>query len=120
MQSERDFYLAIRELLERHQRSRRTLRDYLCALWGLAKDHRSRQSLSVAEFSGMLSGAFTASVPPVQEFLCGYDNKRPSSGFPRWQATIIRQIADLREMAEAGVFQNESRHFGIESPRGYR
>ncbi|MBO0797503.1 MAG: hypothetical protein J2P31_01655 [Blastocatellia bacterium] len=41
-------------------------------------------------------------------------------GYPGWEATIVRQIVDLREMDEAGMLKNKYKYFGVDSPRGER
>ena len=43
-----------------------------------------------------------------------------SSDFGRWQATLIRQIVDLREMEENGTLADRDRYFGVNSPRQSR
>jgi hypothetical protein len=43
-----------------------------------------------------------------------------SSGFDSWESFALRQIVDLREMAEQGMLKDEQRYFGIDSPRGQR
>ena len=37
-----------------------------------------------------------------------------------FEATILKQVADLREMDEAGLLSSELRYFGMDSPRGNR
>jgi hypothetical protein len=41
-------------------------------------------------------------------------------GFDRWESFLLRQMVDLREMAEQGMLADEHRYFGIDSPRGQR
>src|SRR5262249_46794018 len=41
-------------------------------------------------------------------------------GFVGWEARLIRQVVDLREMAEGGMLDNELCYFGINAPRGPR
>ena len=121
----RDLYLAVGELGQKHASSSRTLEQYLLALLGLARHHHRQSAppaLSLADFSRMLSDAFTAD--PVtfeaawREQYNALDRSRP--GFAGWEAKIIRQIVDLREMDEAGTLRDEQRFFGINAPRGAR
>jgi hypothetical protein len=43
-----------------------------------------------------------------------------AAGFDRWEAFVLRQIVDLREMAEQGMLQDEMRYLGTDSPRGQK
>jgi hypothetical protein len=97
------------------------------------------------EFFGLLSAAFTLPAPPFDEaWRSRYsdDGTHPlaaclaakmgirqpsreaenagSSSFHHWESFVLRQIVDLREMAEQGMLANDERYFGINSPRGQR
>jgi hypothetical protein len=65
IQTNRDLYLAITELIGQQQTSARSLEEYLRALREAARKYRERPSLAIDEFYGLLSGAFTLPVPPL-------------------------------------------------------
>jgi hypothetical protein len=119
----RDLYQAIGELGADHRSSDRTLEQYLSALLGLVQPYANRETLSMTEFYNLLSDAFTAASLPFQPSWQNNQNaphNPPAYDFAHWQATVIRQIVDLHEMAAAGTLENEYRYFGIDSPRGSR
>jgi hypothetical protein len=116
----RELYLAIGVLGERYKSSDRSLEHYLLALYGLARPFETQQAIPLFDFHRVLSAAFT--VDPVAfdaSWREAYDTFNPDCpGFDGWRALIIRQIVDLREMAETEVLTNEYRYFGISAPRG--
>lgn len=121
----RDLYLAIGELSQSHASSDRSLEQYLLALLELARQYHRQgapSTLSLSEFSRLLSDAFTtdpaAFDPSWREQYSALDRTLP--GFAGWEAKIIRQIVDLREMEEAGTLRDEQRYFGVNAPRGAR
>ncbi len=121
MQTNRDFYLNIAELISEQGSSALTLEEYLRALWELGREYQEQPVLSVEAFFEMLSKAFTVDVPPFDEswrkrYASAPDNS--VSGFEGWQATILNQIVDLREMDEQDVLKNKLRYFGVSSPQG--
>lgn len=118
----RDLYLAISGLIERHRSTPRALEAYLTALWSLGRESRSETTLSVGSFFEMLSSAFDVPTPAFDEsWRSRYapDND-DLSGFDGWEDAILRQIVDLREMDEVGTLANDMRYFGVDSPRGRR
>ncbi|MDQ2687518.1 MAG: hypothetical protein M3Y28_06580 [Armatimonadota bacterium] len=118
----RDLYLSIGELVKRYAASTRTLEQYLLALLGLTRHSHRQSALPLSDFSQLLTDAFTAE--PIafdsawQEQYDTLYQTRP--GFAGWEAEIIRQIVDSREMDEAGTLKDEQRYFGINAPRGAR
>jgi hypothetical protein len=122
IRTNRDLYTAVAELCASQRDSPRDLEEYLRALWALGSALRERPALSLVEFFGFLRAAFTATVPPFDKrwpYL--YGNASDSlSGFAAWEAFILRQVVDLREMAESGTLAEELRYFGVNSPRGQR
>jgi hypothetical protein len=118
----RDLYRAIGELGERYASSGRTLEHYLLALLGLARQHNRQDALSLSEFYQVVSEAFSADpIPFASAWRDTYGALNPNqSGFVGWEATVIRQIVDLREMDEAGTLAYEYRYFGVDAPRGSR
>lgn len=144
IQTNRDLYFAIAELIARRRAAARDLEEYLRALWAGAGRFRGQAVLTVDEFFGLLSSGFTLSAPPFDEAwrsrfpaagnslaacvaaklgLRPQDNaanRADVSGFDGWEALVLRQIVDLREMAELGILKDEMRYFGIDAPRGSR
>jgi hypothetical protein len=145
IKSNRDLYLAITELVASKRSVPRDLEHYLRALWGSVRQFRARPTLSANEFFGSLSDAFTLVAPPFDETWRAMnldDGDNPlvaclaakmggdqqayraddffGNGFEAWELFALRQIVDLREMAEKGMLANEFRYYGIDSPRGQR
>lgn len=117
----RDLYRGIQTLKERHGASTRSLEAFLLALWSRVRVLRDRPSLSVAELLALLDGAWTEPVPSFDDAwraLPGEMEER--GGFAGWEDVILRQIRDLREMAETGAWENEYRYFGMDAPSGAR
>jgi hypothetical protein len=123
IRTNRDLYLAVADLAKRDDSSRRSLEEYLRAIWGLASIHRAGATLLANEFFTILSEAFTADVPP---FFADWANRYQDdveehrNGYEGWENRILRQIVDLHEMNESGQLADPQRYFGINSPRGQR
>lgn len=120
IQTNRDLYRAVAALIQERRESERLLEEYLRALFQAAQPFAQRESLSLQEFFGLLAVSFTA---PAAAFDEGWrarfeEDLARRSGFAGWQARLIRQVVDLREMDERGTLRNEMRYFGIDSPRG--
>lgn len=120
----------------------RDLEEYLRALWAETSRFRERSELTVDEFYQLLASAFTAPAPPFNDaWRAGYPKpKKPTSvacldakmgmsvkqedeevySYENWEAFVLRQIVDLREMAEKGMLVNDSIYGGIDAPRGHR
>lgn len=122
IKTNRDLYLVIAQLIEREKKTARTLEEYLRALLELADPYRAEAALPVAQFFTLLDEAFTAEVAVFNpEWRSLYpDTYDEDEGFEAWQATLIRQVVDLREMAEQGMLEDPYRYLGINSPRGRR
>jgi hypothetical protein len=122
LRTNRDLYLSIEKLAEEYKSCDRSLDEYLRALLEEANRFAACESLSLNDFYELLRAAFTA--PPHQfeeDWRERYDRSGSrSSDFGRWQATLIRQIVDLREMEENGTLSDEDRYFGVDSPRQSR
>lgn len=118
----RELYQFIGELVQRDASSTRTLEQYLLALLGLTRHSQDQSALAPSDFSRLLADAFTAAPLAFdsawREQYESLDRTWP--GFAGWEAKIIRQIVDLREMDEAGTLQDEQRYFGVNAPRGAR
>lgn len=116
----RDLYLAGLAFEERAEGVDRTLEDYLLALWGLARPLRKQPSIPVDTFLRLLDEALTAPVPPFRDTWRDLPdevglNEPPGPG--KWEATIIRQIRDMREMDEAGMRPGPGMYL-LSAPRG--
>jgi hypothetical protein len=118
----RDLYLAIAVLIKEQKTTLRSLEEYLCSLWSLASELQNSSSLSPTEFYELLSNAFSAPALSFQDSwrqLYTEDNDA-LRGYFGWQATIRRQIVDLRELDEKRRLEDKYKYFGIDSPRGHR
>lgn len=123
IRSNRDLYLAIAELVETHKTSTRSLEEYLRALLSLALKWCGQVAIPLSIFGEMLAEAFTSRAAHFDESWrasYGIRDDEDASAFEHWQSTILRQIVDLREMQEIGVFHDEQRYLGTDSPRGAR
>lgn len=122
IQTNRDFYVAIADLIRRHQPDARPLEEYLRALREIARGHRERSFLSADAFFALLAEAFTHPAPPFDEaWRSRYEeDDADADGFEGWEARLLRQVVDLREMGEQGMLDDEQRYFGIDAPRGQR
>jgi hypothetical protein len=118
----RDLYLAVAGLIAERREDRRPLEDYLRAVWSVARGRQSQPAFTAGEFFRILADGFTADPPPFEEaWRTRYeDDHRELPGFAGWEARILRQVVDLREMAESGQLADKLRYFGIDSPRGSR
>jgi hypothetical protein len=117
----RDLYRGIQALKERHGASTRSLEAFLLALWDLARTLRDRPSLSVDDLLALLEGAWTEPAPPFDHaWRALASDVEERGGFTGWEAVILRQIRDLREMAETSALKNEHRYFGMDAPSGAR
>lgn len=102
----RDLYRWALGFEERADAIDRTLESYLLALWSLARPLRKQPSIPVDTFLRLLEEALTAPAPPFRDSWRDLpdevgQNEQPGSG--KWEATMIRQIRDMREMDEAGI-----------------
>ena len=127
IRTNRDLYLALADLVAKTDASDRSLEEYLRALWGLARAYRDRPALTGDELLGLLARAFTGSAPPFDEgWRATYERDFPAAfrdflgAFGAWEARVLRQIVDLREMDERGQLKDDQCYFGIDSPRGSR
>jgi hypothetical protein len=114
-----DLYRAVVGLGRSEPARHRALEEYLRALWSLGYDHCDDQSLTVSGFVELLATALTAPVPPfdpawAREDLTLVEGTDP---FTDWARTLRTQICDLRELTEAGLYENASRYLGVDAPR---
>jgi len=107
-------------LAERARSSSRTLEEYLRAVLVLASRYKNLPYLGMLEFLDTLSEALSIDSLPFDPLWADKYNLKVESAnnFAVWEATVQRQVVDLREMADAGAFANELRYFGVVSPRG--
>lgn len=126
IRTNRDLYLALADLSAKTDAGDRGLEEYLRALWGLARAYRDRTALSGDELLGLLARALTEPAPPFDEgWRAAYERDfapafAPLPPLAAWEARVLRQVVDLREMDEQGSLRNELRYLGIDSPRGAR
>lgn len=121
LETNRDLYRAVSELIQAQGKNGATLERYLSALLDLARPCRSQESLTLSDFYQLLAHAFAAE---PAAFDVAWQNRNgsaePSAPYDVWETTLIRQIVDLREMDAAGTLKNDQRYYGINAPRGSR
>jgi hypothetical protein len=120
IKTNRDLYLAVTDLTGAQKSCPRSLEEYLRALWALGRSRREQTSLSGDDLLEMLSSAFNSSAPAFEEdWRARYNlDDEDLPGYEGWEARLLRQIVDLREMAEQGQLADEYRYLGISAPRG--
>lgn len=120
IETNQDLYQAVVELGGNAAFSSRPLEDYLMSLWLLGRERNAVDSFSAAEFFDLLSQAGTSKVPPFEEdWRARYPREsQEDRGFTGWEARILCQIVDLRELQESGILYDKHRYFGVRSPRG--
>ncbi len=118
--SNRDLYCAIRELGESRRTSSRSLEVYLLAVFRLAEQYRDRNAISLSEFFHILALAFDSTPAAFNDSWRDIYNELDieANGYEGWNAEIIQQLVDLREMDEDGSLANEEKYFGITSSGG--
>lgn len=112
----RDLYRFIGELTKQQATNPLSLEAYLTNLRHLARPHRQRPTLSVAELAELLRQAFAPSASEVPEAHAPHTDAVP--GYLDWDRRLEAQLGDLRAMREAGTFQDELRYFGVSAPGG--
>ncbi|MGD9125980.1 MAG: hypothetical protein PVH19_01270 [Planctomycetia bacterium] len=112
-------YLAIGELVKKYESCDRTLEEYLRAVLTESEPYKECDTISLNQFYEMLAFAFTSEPASFDDkWRHDYDELQDDmEGYEGWYAVIVQQIVDLREMKEAGAWENELRYFGISSPR---
>jgi hypothetical protein len=97
-----------------------SLEAYLGSLWSLVSKECDVE-LTAEKFVEWVTKAFVTAPPPFQsEWSNGKSYLPEAAGFEAWENRILYQVADLHKMAEAGMLDDESRYFGINSPSGSR
>jgi hypothetical protein len=114
-----DLYRAVVSLGRSEPARRRSLEEYLRALWSAGYDHCDDEKLSVEQFVDLLGAALEGPVPPfdrvwTREDLTIVDG---ADAFTVWARTLRTQICDLRELTAAGLYENPSRYLGVDAPR---
>ena len=122
LRTNRDLYQFIAGLRARSACRTRSLEDYLKALWQLGAAQEAHKTLPLPAFAALLEAALEAPPPPFDPAWARNHGSadRKAGGHARWQRTILDQIVDLHEMAEAGTLADDQRYFGVDAPRGAR
>ncbi len=118
-----DLYRYVTELCDEAQGDLGSLEEYLMALLVQARMDRSRESLSIARFAELLGDAVVETVPSFNPAWRTRARSGASlTGFDAWEATLLGQIVDLREMEEAGMFDKNPAllSLGLKAPSGAR
>jgi hypothetical protein len=116
-----DLYLAVVALGESEPAQRRTLDEYLRALWLLGYEYDRSEALTPVEFLDLLGIALDSPVPPFDRFWTKEDlsDTEGLDDFTIWARTLRAQICDLHELAAGGLYENPNRHHGVTAPRPY-
>jgi hypothetical protein len=107
IETNRDFYVAIAFLRTMHDGEQRNLETYLSALLGVARKFRNEAYFSLEDFAEMLREALEAPAVDAGIVATKVNGEHDTNGstddpYECWEQTILQQIADLREMREAG------------------
>lgn len=118
----RDLYLRVAELSKHEAKNRRTLDEYLRALWSIGCNLSNKESISLDDFVLMLRNAFHSEPMPYNnDWSTHYRGVCDDiAGFNFWRHTILSQIVDLREMEKSSILADEYRYFGVDAPSGLR
>ncbi|HYF63005.1 MAG TPA: hypothetical protein VD886_09360 [Herpetosiphonaceae bacterium] len=100
-----------------------TLEEYLRSLWAIVRKHAAADPAAAISPDHLLEwciAAFTAPPPAFDPAWLGLgDIEWPAEiGMAQWEHIILRQVADLRRMAEAGTLDQPGLYFGVEAPSG--
>jgi hypothetical protein len=116
MVTNRELYLRVLAVGDELRTSGRTLSEYLRALLTCGQPLRERTSLSAEEFARVLESAVRETPPPLDPDLRGRDLAiGEPTGFARWEATLLSQVADLWDFDER--LPGEDAYFGVAAPR---
>jgi hypothetical protein len=118
----RDLYRLAVQRVSAHPGRDRPLEEYLRAMLGLLRPLVDRPELRASEFLDVVVGALSA---PAIEFEPAWDALSATDGrggatAVAVESTLVRQVAELRRVAEAGLLSSETREFGLDAPRGGR
>ncbi len=120
IETNRDLYLAVAELMIKSRGIERTLEEYLRALVGVSDRYRDRESLLPSEFLAMIAAAFTAEPVPAESSWFLPRDEEEEEGYDAWRGALVTQVVDLIEMGQNGTLQDDQRYFGVDAPRGGR
>lgn len=117
MRTNSDLYRAVADLGVRDAARHRPLEQFLRAFWLLGCEVMERDALPPADLVELLSAALTAPVPPFERSWAWEDLSAAPDGFAGWSRVVRAQICDLRELADAGLYDDRSRYRGVDAPR---
>jgi hypothetical protein len=122
LKTNRDLYLAIEKIADTYESCNRSLEQYLLALLLATHKFSDNRLLTIQEFYNLIISSFTSEPSGFDEGWRNMYDRMPCKldNFIGWQATLSRQIVDLREMDENGTLSLDYRYFGVNSPRGSR
>jgi hypothetical protein len=109
-------YVRILRLGDELRASGRRLSEYVRAWWSQCLPFRERTSLSAEEFGDLLEASARVSPRPLDpvwqtiDFVAG-----DPTGFDRWEATLLSQVADLQDFEKRPP--GEQAYFGGDAPR---
>ena len=112
----RDFYLAVLELISEYKGSSRSLEHYLHTVLAASFEYSKDDGVTLDQLMTMLRAGFEREVPTHD--VVPMPLRDADFGFKRWFSIAARQIRDLREMRVSGALEDPMRYFGIEGPNG--
>lgn len=120
IKTNRDLYLHIVRLAKVYSDSDRSLEQYLLVLWAGVSRHSGESWLDVSVFCHLLGEAFEARIPYAEEEeqLVRAASVGAEAGYYTVADTLMKQVADLRAMQQAGTLDDEYRYFGVDAPSG--
>lgn len=118
----RDLYVLAVKRVSAHPGRDRPLEEYLRAMLGLVRALGERPELRAREFLDLVVGALAAPAIDVDPGWDALPAAVPQGGATASdvEATLGRQIAELRRLAAAGLISPGAREFGIDAPKGGR
>lgn len=117
LQTNRDLYCIVTDALKRRSRTARSLEAYLSRLREMLAS-REGCPMTTEDFARALDSAFLGPAPVAD--LAALRELAGDERMPAWHRQLAQQIVDLREMAEAGILEDEYRYFGVNAPSGAR
>lgn len=120
LRTNRDLYRFVLRFMENYIKNKRTLEEYLQALWLLVRQHKDSEAFTPEDFVRVLEAALTSELPEsvAASWKSGPFKIPGDAGFEAWEREILSQIALLREMELNGTLEIKERYFGVQAPDG--
>jgi hypothetical protein len=120
VRTNRELYRFAMNLLERRANSTRSLDEWLRSMLGLLREYPGGGGLSGDTFAALLERAYEADLVPFDKAWLTPALRDPNieNTFAGLEKLLLVHIAQLHEMAQAGLLDDEARYFGVNPPRG--